>query len=79
MECKRIEGLQETVNACVKQSKKLEAIHHKLEEPHLMFTQMRDTRAWRDDQDREVAESDASDASHETGSCEHTGTRTGCR
>ena len=33
-ECKRIEGVQETVNACVKQSKELEAIHHKLEESH---------------------------------------------
>ena len=30
-ECERIEGLQETVNACVKQSKELEAIYHKLE------------------------------------------------
>ena len=30
-ECKRIEGVQETVNACVKQSKELEAIHHKLQ------------------------------------------------
>ena len=29
-ECKRNEGVQETVNACVKQSKELEAIHHKL-------------------------------------------------
>ena len=36
-ECKRIEGVQETVN---------EAIHHKLEESHQMLTQMRDTRAW---------------------------------
>ena len=45
-ECKRIEGLQETVKACVKQSKDLEAIHHKLEESHQMLTQMRDTRAW---------------------------------
>lgn len=45
-ECKRIEGVQETVNACVKQSKELEAIHHKLEESHQMLTQMRDTRAW---------------------------------
>ena len=44
-ECKRIDGVQETVNACVKQSKELEAIHHKLEEPHQMLTQMRDTRA----------------------------------
>ena len=33
-------------NACVKQSKELEAIHHKLEESHQMLTQMRDTRAW---------------------------------
>ena len=32
-ECKRIEGVQETVNACVKQSKELEAIHHKLRSP----------------------------------------------
>ena len=32
-ECKRIERVQETVNACVKRSKELEAIHHKLEEP----------------------------------------------
>ena len=46
MKCKRIEGLQETVNACVKQSKELEAIHHNLEESHQMLTQMRDTRAW---------------------------------
>ena len=46
MECKRIEGVQETVTACVKQSKELEAIHHKLEESHQMLTQMRDTRAW---------------------------------
>ena len=44
-ECKRIEGVQETVNACVKQSKELEAIHHKLEE----FQQMLVTRAWRAD------------------------------
>ena len=36
-ECKRIEGVQETVNACVKQSKELEAIHHKLEESHQML------------------------------------------
>ena len=58
-----------------------------------MLTQMRVTRAWRDDQDSEapetratayrpvtsrdvafqgeVAESDASGASHETGSCGH--------
>ena len=35
-----------TVNACVKQSKELEAIHHKLEDSHQMLTQMRDTRAW---------------------------------
>ena len=46
MECKRSEGVQETVNACVKPSKELEAIHHKLEESHQMLTQMRDTRAW---------------------------------
>ena len=45
-ECKRIEGVQEVVNACVKQSKELEAIHHKLEESHQVLTQMRDTRAW---------------------------------
>ena len=45
-ECKRIEGEQETVNACVKQSKELEAIHHNLEESHQMMTQMRDTPAW---------------------------------
>ena len=45
-ECKRIEGVQESVNACVKQSKELEAIHHKLEESHQMLLQMRDTRAW---------------------------------
>ena len=45
-ECKLIEGVQETVNACVKQSKELEAIHHKLEESHQMLLQMRDTRAW---------------------------------
>ena len=99
--CKRIEGVQETVNACVKQTKELEAIHHKLEESHQMLTQMLVTRAWREDQDSEdpetrrtaysslsgrdaafqgeVAESDVSDASHETGSCGHTGTRAGCR
>ena len=29
-ECKRIVEVQETVNACVKQSKELEVIHHKL-------------------------------------------------
>ena len=34
------------MNACVKQSKELEAIHDKLEESHQMLTQMRDTRAW---------------------------------
>ena len=45
-ECKRIEGVQETVNACVKQSMELEAIHHKLEESHQMLLQMRDTREW---------------------------------
>ena len=45
-ECKRIEGVQETVNACVKQSKELEAIHHKFEESHQMLTQMLVTRAW---------------------------------
>ena len=45
-ECKRIEGVQETVNACDKQSKELEAIHHILEESHQMLLQMRDTRAW---------------------------------
>ena len=45
-ECNRIEGVQETVNACVKQSKELEAIHHKLEESPQMLLQMRDTRAW---------------------------------
>ena len=38
---KRIEGVQETVNACVKQSKELEAIHHKLEESHQMLTDAR--------------------------------------
>ena len=42
-ECKRIEGVQETVNACVKQSKELEAIHHKLEESHQMLTDARHT------------------------------------
>ena len=42
-ECKRIEGVQETVNVCVKQSKELEAIHHELEESHQMLTQMCDT------------------------------------
>ena len=46
-ECKRIEGVQETVNACAKQSKELEAIHHKLEVPLQMLTQMLVTRAWR--------------------------------
>ena len=55
-ECKRIEGVQETVNACVKQSKELEAIHHKLEESHQMLTQMIVTRAWREDQDSEDLE-----------------------
>ena len=45
-ECKRIEEVQETANACVKQSKELEAIHHKLEESQQMLLQMRDTRAW---------------------------------
>ena len=49
-EC-NVEGVQETVNACVKQSKELEAIHHKLEESHQMLTQMLVTRAWRKDQD----------------------------
>ena len=44
-ECKCIEGVQETVNVCVKQSKELETIHHKLEESHQILTQMRDTRA----------------------------------
>ena len=53
---KRIEGVQETVNACVKQSKELEAIHHKLEESHQMLTQMLVTRAWREDQDSEDPE-----------------------
>ena len=33
-ECKSIEVVQETVNACVKQSKELEAIHNKIEESH---------------------------------------------
>ena len=42
-ECKLIEGVQETVNACVKQSKELEAIHHNLEEPHQMLTDARHT------------------------------------
>ena len=42
-ECKPIEGVQETVNACVKQSKELEAIHHKLEELHQMLTDARHT------------------------------------
>ena len=37
-ECKRIEGAQETVNACVKQSKELVS--------HQMLTQMRDIGAW---------------------------------
>ena len=55
-ECKRIEGVQETVNACVKQSKELEATHHKFEESHQMLTQMRDARAWREDQDSEDPE-----------------------
>ena len=45
-ECKRIEGVQETVNAYVKQSKELEAIHHKLKESHQMLTQMSVTQAW---------------------------------
>ena len=39
-ECKRVEGVQEIVNAFVKQSKELEAIHHKLEKSHQMLTQM---------------------------------------
>ena len=82
-------------------NKELEAIHHKLEEPHQMLTQMLDTRAWREGQDSEaretrptayrslpecdvafqgeVAESDVSDASQETGSCGHTSTHVGCR
>ena len=47
-ECKPNEGVQETVNACVMQSKELEAIHHKLEESHQMLTQIGDTRAWRE-------------------------------
>ena len=55
-ESKRIEGVQETVNAGVKQSKELEAIHHKLEESHQMLTQMLDTRAWCEDQDSEDPE-----------------------
>ena len=55
-ECKRIEGVLETVNACAKQSKELEAIHHKLEESHQMLTQMFVTRAWREDQDSEAPE-----------------------
>ena len=55
-ECKHIEGVQETVNACVKQSKELEAIHHKLEESYQMLTQMLVTRAWREDQDSEDPE-----------------------
>ena len=58
-ECKHLEGLQEIVNACVKQSMELEAIHHKLEESHLMLTQMRDTRAWRENQDSESPETRA--------------------
>ena len=45
-ECKRIEGGQETVNACIKQSKELEAIHLKLEESHQMLLQMLVARAW---------------------------------
>ena len=55
-ECKRIEGVQETVNARVKQSKELEAIHYKLEESHQMLTQMLVRRAWREDQDSEDPE-----------------------
>ena len=55
-ESKRIEEVQETVNACVKQSKELEAIHHKLEESHQMLTQMLVTRAWREDRDSEAPE-----------------------
>ena len=55
-ECKRTEEVQETVNACVKQSKELEAIHHKFEESHQMLTQMFVTRAWREDQDSEDPE-----------------------
>ena len=47
---------QETVNARVKQSKELEAIHHKLEESHQMLTQMFVPRAWREDQDSEAPE-----------------------
>ena len=43
-ECKRIEGAQETVNACVKKSKEVEAIHHKLEESHQMLTHERGER-----------------------------------
>ena len=58
-ECKRIEGVQETVNACVTQSKELEAIHRELDESHQMLIQMRDTRAWREDQDSEDPETRA--------------------
>ena len=39
----RSQGVQETVNACVKQSKELEAINHKLEESHQMLTDARHT------------------------------------
>ena len=40
-ECKRIEGVQETVSACVRQNKELEAIHHKLGESHQVLTDTR--------------------------------------
>ena len=43
-ECKHVEGLQETVNACVKQSKELEALNHKLEESHQTLTHERGER-----------------------------------
>ena len=65
-ECKRIEGVQETVNACVKQSKELEAIHHKFEESHQMLAQMLVTRAWREDQDSEDPEARATAYRHLT-------------
>ena len=51
-ESKRIEGVQETVNACVKQSNELEAIHHKLEESHQMLTDARHTSVVRGSEQR---------------------------
>ena len=64
--CKHIGGVHETLNACVKQSKEVEAIHHKFEESHQMLTQMLVTRAWREDQDSVDPETRASAYRHLT-------------